>query len=136
MRLFNESILEVIIITGGHSNYCRMFSVTNDVKKLVTGVRICITTTRAVNSIDFYLSSSSSSACFSKSQFKFGKNIKAFKFKFRLTKILNLLFDLIALFLYTICCVSRSPWHKQVNGNLNLHGTITISISFRNFFNL
>ena len=39
-----------------------------------------------------------SSVEFSKSELKFGKNIKFFEFEFRLTKILSLLLDYIALF--------------------------------------
>ena len=72
-----------------------------------------------------YTSSNLSSAYFNEFEFKFGKSIKFIKFE--LTKILCLLFDLIALFL----CPSyffRSPRHQQVNDNLDLHGVISKKI--------
>ena len=81
----------------------------------------------------FHSCSSSSSAYFSKFKFELSnlnfsssslaKNIKFFEFKFRLTKILSLLFDLIALLLYT-CCFFRLPRHKQMYDIFNLRGMI------------
>ena len=74
------------------------------------------------NSIQPILTSPSSSLSFP--IYFFGVQLwqKYQVFRVQAAKILSLLFDL-ALLLYS-CCFSRSPRHKQVNDDINLHGMI------------
>ena len=92
-----------------YSQYITQFTVSNACRAVFKGGSPV--GTRAVNSIDFH------------SSLSLEKNIILFAFEFRLTKILSLLFDLIALFLIHAGLSGRHGINKS-RTSCNLRGMI------------